>query len=267
MNSREVAFNVLMEIEEKKSYSNIALNKHLKKIDKDVSPNFVRELVYGVLENQIYLDYMIRKKSKIRLKKIHRKILNILRIGSYQICFLDGTKDYAAVNETVDLVKKVQLNKSVAFVNGILRNMTRDVENLKKIDAKDDLDYLSIRYSYPKWLIEKWIDEFGYDFTKELCKASHERARLNVRVNTTRIDRDSLKLKLESQNFIVEKTRYSKVGLIIKNPKNIVDLEEYKKGLFTIQDESSMLVTEVMNPKNLVLFWMFVVPQEERPAI
>lgn len=248
MNSREIILEILLEIENKKSYSNLTINSYLNKYNLKKDENLIRKIVYGVLENRDYIDYIIRKKSTVRLKKIDSTILMILRIGCYQICFLDNIPDSAAVNESVKLVKVKKLNKYTGFVNGILRNIARDIDNVMKIEDKTDMEYLSIKYSHPLWLVEKYINDFGYDFTKDILKANNENPYLNIRVNSLKITRDDLMVKLKEYGFNVEKTKYANFGIIIYNPRRITELNEYKEGYFTIQDESSMLVAEIMDP-------------------
>ncbi len=248
MNSREIILEILLEIENKKSYSNLTINSYLNKYNLKKDENLIRKIVYGVLENRDYIDYIIRKKSTVRLKKIDSTILMILRIGCYQICFLDNIPDSAAVNESVKLVKVKKLNKYTGFVNGILRNIARDIDNVMKIEDKTDMEYLSIKYSHPLWLVEKYINDFGYDFTKDILKANNENPYLNIRVNSLKITRDDLMVKLKKYGFNVEKTKYANFGIIIYNPRRITELNEYKEGYFTIQDESSMLVAEIMDP-------------------
>lgn len=248
MNSREIILEILLEIENKKSYSNLTINSYLNKYNLKKDENLIRKIVYGVLENRDYIDYIIRKKSTVRLKKIDSTILMILRIGCYQICFLDNIPDSAAVNESVKLVKVKKLNKYTGFVNGILRNIARDIDNVMKIEDKTDMEYLSIKYSHPLWLVEKYINDFGYDFTKDILKANNENPYLNIRVNSLKITRDDLMVKLKKNGFNVEKTKYANFGIIIYNPRRITELNEYKEGYFTIQDESSMLVAEIMDP-------------------
>lgn len=249
MNSRELALEILLDIEKNKGYSNITINKYLKKYNLIKDENFIRQIVYGVIENKAYIDYIIRKKSSIRLKKIHETVLMILRMGTYQLCFLDNIPDSAAVNEAVKLVKDKNLIKSTGFVNGILRNISREKEELMKINSSSDIEYLSIRYSHPAWLVEKWIEDYGYQFTKEILVSNNTQPKLNIRTNILKNTREELISKLEDKGFDIEKTKYSAQGIIILNPKRITELEEFKKGYFTIQDESSMLVSEAMNPK------------------
>lgn len=170
-------------------------------------------------------------------------------MGVYQIAFMDKIPDRAAVNEAVNLSKKRGHKGVSGYVNGVLRNVSRNKEELMKVDQKDSIDYLSIKYSHPKWMIEMWLEEYGYEFTEKLCKENNSKPRLNLRVNTSKITREELKERLSSYGYTIHKTLYAKDGLIIDNPIRITEIEEYKLGLFIIQDESSMLVAQIANPK------------------
>jgi len=249
MNSREIILKILIDINTNGAYSNISINKHLEKNKKIENENFIREVVYGVLENKKYIDYIISQVSSIRIEKIQSLTLEILRMGVYQVIFMDRIPDRAAVNETVNLSKKYGHKGIVGFVNGVLRNISKNKEKLMIVKNKDKLTYLSIKYSYPKWMIENWIKEYGYEFTEKLCKGNNSRPKLNIRVNTLKISRDQLLDIFSSYGYIVYKTKYAKDGLIIDNPRRITSLEEYRNGYFIIQDESSMLVSQTIDPK------------------
>lgn len=247
-NQREVAFNVLNEVYNMGAYSNIALEKYLRGTGGKKNQNFIRELVYGVLENDIYLEYIIKKASKIKMKNIHRKILIILKMGIYQMIFMGSVPDSAAVNESVVLAKRYGNKGSIGYVNGMLRNISRKKEKFMDVKIKSDIERISVLYSHPKWLIEKWNDEYGIKFTEELAKANNKKPKLNITVNTLKTSRAGLIEKLESRGFIVEKSKYSNDSLIIHNPFEISRTKEFIDGEFTIQDESSALVAQVMNP-------------------
>lgn len=247
-NPRQLALKVLVDINKKDAYSNIELNK----IGKGLDPrdeNLIRELVYGVIENRLYLDHVITKASKIRLKKLHPHILDIVRMGLYQIIFMDRIPDSAAVNESVKLAKKYGHRGSVGYVNGILRAIIRDKDRFTHIDKEDMVSYISIKYSHPEWMVKRWIGEFGLDFTESLCKANNERPLLNIRVNSLKISRQDLKARLEEKGITLKEGQYARDCLIIQEAQNITGLQEFKEGLFTIQDESSMLVGQIMDPR------------------
>ncbi|MTI69939.1 MAG: 16S rRNA (cytosine(967)-C(5))-methyltransferase RsmB [Firmicutes bacterium] len=241
------AYKILFEINEKKAYSNISIQRNTKGMEK-LDEAFIRELVYGVLENKLYIDWVIKKFSKLKFKKISPKILQILRLGVYQIVFMDKIPDSAACNESVKLAKIVSHKGTFGFVNGVLRSIARNKEKIKEPKITNKLKYLSIKYSHPEWMVKKWLNEFGFKFTKELLEKNNTKPHLNIRVNTLKVSRESLMDKLKNKGFDVEKTKYALDGIIINNPSRITDLEEFKKGLFTIQDESSMLVAQIMNP-------------------
>lgn len=249
MDSREVALNILIDINANGAFSNYSINKHLRRKENIRDENLIREIVYGVIENLSYIDCIISKSSKIKIKKIQPIILEILRMGVYQIAFMDKIPDRAAVNEAVNLSKKRGHKGVSGYVNGVLRNVSRNKEELMKVDQKDSIDYLSIKYSHPKWMIEMWLEEYGYEFTEKLCKENNSKPRLNLRVNTSKITREELKERLSSYGYTIHETPYAKDGLIIDNPIRITEIEEYKLGLFIIQDESSMLVAQIANPK------------------
>lgn len=247
-NPRQLALKVLVDINKKDAYSNIELNK----IGKGLDPrdeNLIRELVYGVIENRLYLDHVITKASKIRLKKLHPHILDIVRMGLYQIIFMDRIPDSAAVNESVKLAKKYGHRGSVGYVNGILRAIIRDKDRFTHIDKEDMVSYISIKYSHPEWMVKRWIGEFGLDFTESLCKANNERPLLNIRVNSLKISRQDLKARLEEKGMTLKEGQYARDCLIIQEAQNITGLQEFKEGLFTIQNESSMLVGQIMDPR------------------
>jgi len=249
-NARQYALEILIDVDINNAYSNLAINKHLrdKEIEK-IDKRLITELVYGVIENRIYLDFIIKTLSKIRMKKINNSVLNILRLGLYQIIFLDKIPAFAAVNETVKLAKKIDF-RSVGFINGILRNYLRN-KDLIKIPLLEDqpISSLSITYSHPEWLVEKWIEEFGLEDTEKLLKANNETPPLTVRTNTLATTKDELKKLLINENLGVSDGVYIKEALNIANAASIEELESFKMGYFQVQDESSMMVAHILDPK------------------
>lgn len=248
-NTRKIAVEILVSVDEFKAFSNIELNKRLKVVKDIRDENFIRELVYGVLENKLYIDNIIKKFSKTKIHKIDITILQILRIGIYQILFMNNVPDRAACNESVNVSKSFKMKRLSGYVNGILRNVARnkDKDFLPEKD-KNSVDYLSIKYSHPKWIVRNFIDDFGEKFTEDLLRANNEKPPLTIRVNRIKITREELMELLKGYDIETNKTKYSEVGLEVINPRNITELKEYKKGYFTIQDESSMLVAKVMEP-------------------
>lgn len=249
MNAREIAFKVLCDIEDNNNYSNIAINKHFKNLTlSNQDRGFATELIYGVVENKYYLDYIIDKLSKIKTQKLSTYVKILLRMGIYQIAFLDNVSDYALVNETVNLVKKYD-KRSSGFVNAILRNIIRDKEEVLKVDIESEIMRLSTKYSYSPWMIKNWINNFSKEFTEDLLEANSEKPSIYLRVNTLKTSREELLNKLEETNIKAYKVPQVEEAIKVENLKNIENNELFKEGLFTIQDISSMLVGKVMNPK------------------
>lgn len=248
-NYREVAIKSLRKIELKNAYSNIVINNDVKKIGNSKYKNLYRNLVLGVIENKIFIDWIINQQSKLRVKKMQIDLIGILRLAVYQFFFMSSSEKIV-VNESVELAKKKIGLKSASFANAVLRNILRNKDNLiSKLKSKKLEDYYSIKYSYPLWLIERWIKQFGTENLKNILESNNSKAPLNVRVNTLKIDRESLIDKLNKKNNSCIKTKFANEGITILNPNNIEKLDEYKNGLFSIQSESSLLVGQVLNPK------------------
>lgn len=250
MKARELALKVLLDIEENGNYSNIAINKHFKNINlNNQDRGLATELIYGVVENKYYLDYIIDKLSKIKCKKMNIYVKILLRMGIYQILLLNSISDYAAVNETVSLVKKYD-KRSSGFVNAILRNVIRQKDTIGEVDIKDDkIMYLATKYSYSPWMIKNWINNFSEEFTEDLLEANSEKPSVYIRTNTLKISRNELLDKLKAEGIECSIVPIIDEAIRVENLKNIENNQLFKDGLFTIQDVSSMIVGKVMNPK------------------
>ena len=221
MNSRELAFKTLYDIERNKNYSNISINKNFKNVNiSDQEKGLATELIYGIIENKYYLNYIIDKLSKIKSKKMSTYVKISLWLGIYQILFLDSIKDHAAVNESVNLIKKYD-KKSSGFVNAILRNVLRQKDSIMEIKDKDINDELSIKYSYNPWIVEKWIKDFGQEFTEDLLDANAEKPNLYIRTNTLKISRDELIGKLAKEGIKCTKVNGIDEAIMVQNLKNI----------------------------------------------
>ncbi|WP_099320365.1 16S rRNA (cytosine(967)-C(5))-methyltransferase RsmB [Anaerococcus sp. Marseille-P3625] len=243
-NDYKLSLNILDEVLNSNKKSNDQINKYANYAD---NLSFLTKIIYGVLENKIYLDYMIRKLSSVRLKKIHKKTLIILEIGFYDIHFLN-TKDYAIVNELVNLTKEIN-PRSAGFVNAILRNFIRDEKEIAKIKESDDLKSLSIKYSMPEEITNYIFENYGIEYTKNFLRYVNSEQLISIRVNNLKTNVSDLKKLLEAKSFIVKESNISKNALIILNPSGLANSKEFKEGLFTIQQEASMKAIEVLDPK------------------
>lgn len=241
--ARRQAVYALDKILNQDQYSTEIINDLVEKVV-EIDRALFRKLVYGVLENLYYIDYMIGKLSKIKLNKLDKNVLNILRIAVYELTFLES-KSYAVINEAVNLCKKFSF-KSKGFVNGVLRNLDRNKEKIMEIDEKGD-KYLSIKYSTNMDIIKYLKD--NYTNYKDIVASFSDQADFTIRVNTYLISNEDLKARLEKLDFEIKESSLSPDALLVENPNGIVDTEEFAKGYFTIQDQASILVGNVVNPK------------------
>ena len=202
---RAVAFRVLLKIEEDGAYSNLALS-HAVLENKlgGVDSAFVSALVYGVLERTITLDEIIRQHSKIPLRKIETETKIILRMGIFQLLYMDKVPAFSAVNESVKLAKRYKLNRSAGFINGVLRGITRDGQPLRLPDERDALRYFSIKYAVPQSLVGLWLSAYGRENTERLLLSLSGRPKLYIRVNTLKTDRAALTAALAQESVSCE---------------------------------------------------------------
>lgn len=246
---RELALKILYEIDKQQAYSNIVLNEQIKQNRKNLNEKdigLISEIVYGVTTWRLTLDEIIKKYSKIRLKKISPWIINILRMGAYQIIFLDKIPKSAAVNESVNLAKRYGHNVSSNFVNAILRKIEKsDYEEFFKID--NDIERISKTTSMPEWIIKELLKNNNIEKVEEICKNSNIKPKITIRINNLKSTKEELIQKLKEQNIIYKETEYEDF-LILDKVKNIENLELFKKGFFTIQDISAGLTAKVLNP-------------------
>lgn len=249
-NSRNTALRVLLKIEEDKAYSNIALNNAIRENKlSQVDSSFVSALVYGVLERQITLDYIIKQHSKIPLRTIETKTKLILRMGIYQLVYMDKVPDSAAVNESVNLAKRCRLSKSAGFINGILRGVTRAENRLCLPENGDKIYCMSVKYSAPQELVRLWIKSYGEQNAVKLLESLSGRPKLFARVNTLKTDESGLAAALKAEGVECEPSGVLKNAVSLNRTGSIERLKAYRDGLFHVQDLSSQLCVSVLDPK------------------
>lgn len=249
-NPRNIALGVLIKIENDGAYSNIALNNAIKENKlSGVDSAFVSALVCGVLERKITLDYIIKSYSKIPLRKIEAKTKNILRLGLYQLLFMDKVPESAAVNESVNLAKKHGLQKSAGFINGILRSVTRAEVKYTLPDRANPIYYLSVKYSVPESVVRLWINSYGELCTEEILKSLFGRPKICCRVNTLKTNSDILIAELEKQGVNAAESDILPDALYLEHTGSLERLKAYRDGLMHIQDVSSQLCVNLLSPK------------------
>ncbi len=244
---REIAYQILLEIETKGAYSNIELKNAMLKGNIDSEP-FVRELVYGVIENKLYLDYILDQLIDKGIKSVDIKVLIMIRLGIFQIIFMNSVPDYAAVNETVNFSKKILKGRD-KFVNAIMRAYIRNRNELKLPDREENIiKYLSIRYSCDESIIKMLIEQYGLDNAKKYLKFVNTSPPLFIRINISKITPHDFKKELEAENIEFEDSNLSNRCLDIK-ASGITNLTQFKDGKFSIQSEESCMIVDMLKVK------------------
>lgn len=246
-NARYVAATALLRIEKNKAYSNITVaslfeNSDLTPQDKALASN----LVYGVLDRKITVDYILKKFIKMPLKKVAPLSLCALRMGVYQLLFTDKIPESAAVNESVKLVKNSKENRNAGFVNAVLRNVLRS-ENL--LPTSDKAEDLSIRFSCPSWIVKEFLSEYSVQDTIKLLEESLKAPPLTVRVNTVKCAKQELTNIFKNDGIDFTDIE-NEDALILNKGMDIKNNPQFKEGMFYIQDLASQRAVSVLAPKS-----------------
>ena len=246
VNVRRVALELLQRCESGGSYSNIAIDSAIKKrAIEGADRAFLTALFYGVIEKKLTLDYIISKLSTITPSKIEKETQNILRLGIYQLSFMEKIPPHAAVNETVSLANK----RSRGFVNAILRRYLREVDTIEFPSVDDDpARYLSVKYSVCEPLCQKLLDSYGVEECEKMLEAFEKTPPITLSVNTLKISADELLLRLSERFPDAKKTDRAENGIILGTAA-VSELCELSDGLCTVQDEASQLCIEALGAK------------------
>ena len=243
MQARKLAYSILNSVYKDKGFVNLLLNNALN--ESNLKPNdkgLVTNIVYGVLQNSMYLDYVIRHYCVD--KKVDARMRTLLKCAFYQMYFMDKIPNYALVNETVEIAKSELGLQASKFANAVLNNAIRNPFTLKQSDFKDELSYLCMKYSHPEWLIRMIGKHYGMDKAMSYMKSNVTPPPLSLRVNTLKT---SVEEMLKVPYF--KKGNLSPVGLFYTGDEPIGNVKEFLEGLVTVQDESGQMVAEIMDPK------------------
>ena len=220
--------------------------RHLTSLDRA----FLMELTYGTLRWRGKLDWTIRQFSKTPFEKIEPEITNILRLGLYQILFLTRTPVSAAVNESVELAKTFRGKGGASFVNGILRSVLREGEEVSYPDFNQDPSlHIAVVQSHPAWLVKRWVEEYGVEKALQICTTNNRIAPLILRTNTLKTTRDELIGKLKEEGLDPFPAQFSEEGIRLEQAPPTSELPFLKEGLYIIQDEASQIVTSIVDPR------------------
>lgn len=246
-NNRKTAYYILEDIEKDNAYSNLAINRRERQM-KPAAPAFVRELVYGVLRYQLQLDYIARCLMDRPGSRLKRSDRIVLRMGLYQLMYMDSVPSYAAVSETVQLARAFCRGRE-GFINGILRNYQRKKDQITWPDREENpVEFLSRRYSYAAWIVELWISQYGQEDAEAMLAAGNETPRLCIRANRRKATPDQLMERLSGEGYRLEKMEQVPEGFYVEG-SGLLSSSAYQEGWFSVQDESSMLAVCAMDPQ------------------
>lgn len=262
-NAREIAYISLEKCEKQKSYSNIEIDSQAKRNElKGAEKGLYVSLVYGVLERRLTLDFIISCISSRPLNKLDSAVIIPLRIGLYQLIFMDKIPDSAAVDESVKVCIKHSSKSLGGFVNAILRSFIRavNIENRKnpekifenepfrtKYQALDKFEKMSVIYSYPVWLCKHFCTAYSEDAGKKIMEAQNDNKSTTLRINTLKADRESILEILKAKNINAKKTKFSPFGIITEGG-SVSELGElFESGVIFVQDEASQLASIVLD--------------------
>lgn len=235
---RELALEILMKYKQEKSYLNLTLNacfEHHQPTQEQ--KNFITRVVYGTVQNLLYLEYMLEPHLKTRVKT-YEKMLILMSL--YQHYFMDSIPDYAIVNEAVQMAKKKKGMKTAQFINAVLNNAFKTTRSL---DDLDEVTRLSIATSHPLWMVKMFIKQYGFEITQKICLADNEPPLKTARVNTLKTSvNEMLKDSMWIKGKLSEDCLYYTGG-------SIAATKAFGQGLVTIQDESSQCVARLLNPQ------------------
>lgn len=249
---RELVLDILMEVNEKEKYSHLVIREVLDKyryLEKQERA-FLTRLAEGTIEHMLELDFIINSFSKVKVHKMKPLIRNLLRMSVYQLKYMDSIPDAAVCNEAVKLAKKRGFGQLRGFVNGVLRNIARDMDKLRYPDKNiEPVEYLEVTYSIPAWIVQQWLKEYGMEQTERICAGFLKQKPITIRTNLTKCQPRELKEKLEAEGVMVREAEGLDYAFEIENLDSLKSLNSFQEGLFYVQDISSMMVAETADPQ------------------
>ncbi len=249
--ARGVAVKILNRIDRTDAYLDKLLNAEMSTVELSGQDKaLLFEIVHGVVRWMGRLDWVLTGFYKGQFSKAIPNVKNALRVALYQILFLDKIPEHAAVNEAVELIKKLQGQKSADLTNAILRNIIRTKNAIRYPDPEEDLvGYLAAYYSHPSWMIKRWLERFNREDLEALLTSNNERANLTLRANTLKISSDDFEKLLLSVNLKFIRGKFNNLFFKLQNLSNITQWKYFFEGYFNIQDESTGLACLLLDPK------------------
>lgn len=226
------------------------------KLDTDLLRNLdgqnrqqANEYVQGILRRKSYLDFLISEYSAVSIAEMKPKFKNILRLGMYDLLFMDGTPDYAAINEAVEIAKKEMSSKSGDLTNAVLRRLQRDMENLPRPKSEDRTELIATTFSHPYWLVQRYVKRFGEREAFQLMQANNRRPEYFVRVNGLKTNAKNFSLRLEKAGIDFEESEWLPGYYKVNSLSEIRSKGWFEKGLCQVQDIAAGFAPTILDPQ------------------
>lgn len=249
---RAIATHILNRYDRSDSYIDKLLESELKSNDLNKKDKaLLTQLVNGTVRWRAKLDWVLIGFFHGEFHKSMNIVKNAMRIALYQILFMDKIPEHAAINESVELVKQIQGQKAASLVNGVLRNIVRNKQNIRFPDDKEDRDfYLSIVHSHPKWMAKRWVKFWGEEFAVQLMEANNEIPYLAMRVNKLKSTAEEVEKILNENEINFEKSVFHPDTYKVKNLGTSITMTDlFREGMIAVQDPSASLAAELTNAK------------------
>lgn len=249
VNTRELVLDMLLEITSGREYSHIVIRNVLDKYDylRAEEKSFMKRVCEGTLERMLQIDYVLNQFSNTKVNKMKPVIRNILRMSVYQILYMDAVPDSAACNEAVKLAERRKFHQLKGFVNGVLRNVARQKASIPYPKKEEGLvRFYSIQYSMPEWMIEKWLSEYEESTVEKMLQGLLQEHSVTIRMDETleKTEKEQLLSRMKEQAILVTQHPYLPYAYSLEKLEGVGNLPGFSEGKVTIQDISSMLVSQ-----------------------
>lgn len=250
LSARQIALDVLVRVDRDGSYSNLLLHQTLQKHELSrPDAALATELVYGTIQRLNTIDYFLGQFVKQGLRKLEPWVKCLLRLSFYQLYYLERIPEHAAVNEAVNIAKKKGHQGISGMVNGVLRNVIRQKSSLTIPERLAPAARIALLHSHPEWLVARWIKQYGIGATERMCAAANVPPHVSIRMNRLKSDRTELIAELAEEGIDAVSSALAPAGIVVTNAGNMALNPKFGAGVFSIQDESSMLVAELVDPQ------------------
>lgn len=248
---RGTAVKILNRVERTDAYFDKLLDAELR--GKDLGDNdkaLLAEIVHGVMRWHGRLDWVLNGFFHGNFVKAETNVKNALRVALYQILFLERVPHYAAVNEAVEFIKRIRGEKQANLVNGVLRNIIRNLDNIRYPDPNEDLvQYLSVYYSHPSWMVKRWLARFGREETEKFLESNNQIPDLTLRINKLSIDPPTFLSMLDAHQIPYEGSAFFDYFIKLRSFAGLSQMDWFRLGYFSIQDESAALPCILLSPQ------------------